>query len=225
MLESREYAAKEIDLFDAIVKLLNEGRSIHELKVADIASAAGMGKGTAYEYFSSKEEIIRAAIRYRICLEFEAFSAFISDSTGVVAMLEKSMDYIADMIRNRFSSLLVMAVSLNFSDIRRLTCEDTNLLPAIENGIREQMRIILEAGKEEGLIGPDVTTEECTLVLGGLYSGFSNEVRFLLGKETLMSSKAASLSRQSPCDDPKECDERIRELRQTVLKLVLKALR
>ncbi len=225
MLQSREYASKEIDLFEGIAKLLNEGRSIHELKVADIASAAGMGKGTAYEYFSSKEEIIHEAIRYRICLEFKAFSEFVSDSSGFVSMLEKSMDYIADMIGNRFSSLLVMALSLNFSDIRRLTCEDEDLLPAIEKGIRDQMRIILEAGKKEGLIGPDITAEECTIVLGGLYSGFSNEVRFLLGKETLLNGNLPRLSGQSPCADAKECDERIRELRQTVLKLVLKALR
>jgi len=225
MIQSREYAPKEIDLFDAIVKLLNEEKSIHELKVADIASAAGMGKGTAYEYFSSKEEIIREAIRYRICLEFEAFSAFVSDSTGFVSMLEKSMDYIADMIKNRFSSLLVMALSLNFSDIRRLTCEDEELLPAIENGIRDQMRVILVAGKKEGLIGPDITEEECTLILGGLYSGFSNEVRFILGKDTLLSGNLRARSRPSRCKDSKECDERILALRQTVLKLVLKALR
>jgi len=225
MLKPREYASKEIDLFEGIVKLLNEGVSIHELKVADIASAAGMGKGTAYEYFSSKEEIIREAIHYKIYLEFEAFSHFISGSNGFVAMLEKSMDYIADMIKNRFSSLMVMALSLNFSDIQRLTCEDGDLLPAIENGIRAQMRIILETGKKEGLIGPEVTAEECTMVLGGLYSGFSNEVRFMLGKEAFVSGKGPSLLGQVPCTDPSECDERIHELKKTVLKLVLKALR
>ncbi len=223
MLQSREYATKEIDLFQGIVKLLNEGRSIHELKVADIASAAGMGKGTAYEYFSSKEEIIREAIRYHVCHEFQAFSGFVTRQDGFVSMLEKSMDYIVDMINSRFSSLLIMALSLNFSDIQRLTCEDCNLLPAIKNGIHEQMGIILEAGKQEGLIGPDITAEECTLVLGGLYSGFSNEIRFLLGKEAFVRNSMSG--HRAPCGDKEECEKRIGELKQTVLKMVLKALR
>lgn len=225
MLQSREYAAKEIDLFQGIVKLLNEGRSIHELKVADIASAAGMGKGTAYEYFSSKEEIIREAIRYHVCMEFQAFSGFVSASDGFVSMLRKSMDYIVDMINSRFSSLLIMALSLNFSDIQRLTCEDGNLLPAIEKGIRDQMNIILETGKKEGLIGSEITAEECTLVLGGLYSGFSNEVRFILGKEAFLKEQLNCDEVPSGLRDAKDNAGQIGELEDMVVRLVLKALR
>ena len=80
--------------------------------MADIAPAAGMGKGTAYEYFSSKEKIRREAIRYHVCMEFQAFSGFVSASDGFVSMLRKSMDYIVDMIVV-FQSL-IMALSLNF---------------------------------------------------------------------------------------------------------------
>ena len=39
-------------------------------------------------------------------------------------------------------------------------------LPAIGR-IRDQMNIILETGKKEGLIGSEITAEECTLVLAG----------------------------------------------------------
>lgn len=223
MIQPKEYASKEIDLFEGIVKLLNEGRSIHELKVADIASAAGMGKGTAYEYFSSKEEIIREAIRYHICLEFGAFSKFVSQGEGLVSILERSMDYIVDMINNRFSSLLVMALSLNFSDIRRLTCEDGSLIPAIEKGIRGQMKIILEVGVKEKLINPSVTPEECYLVLGGIFSAFSNEVRFLLGKDRMVFDGPGMID-QGKADTDEEVNNKIEHLRETVIRLVLKAL-
>lgn len=225
MLQAREYAPKEMDLFEGIVALLNEGRSIHELKVADIAAAAGMGKGTAYEYFSSKEEIIREAIRYHICLEFKVFSEFMSRKNGFVSMLEKSMDYIVDMIHNRFSSLLIMALSLNFSDIQRLTCSDENLFPTIENEIYEQMSVIFRAGKQEGLIGGAVTAEECIFVLGGLYSAFSCEVRFLLGKEPFERAAPKDGDVRKPCNSEEECFERIEQLKKMLLKVVLKALR
>ncbi|NLW89470.1 MAG: TetR/AcrR family transcriptional regulator [Clostridiaceae bacterium] len=223
MLQPKEYASKEIDLFEGIVKLLNEGRSVHDLKVADIASAAGMGKGTAYEYFSSKEEIIREAIRYHICLEFGAFSKFVSQSEGLVSILERSMDYIVDMINNRFSSLLVMALSLNFSDIRRLTCEDGSLIPAIEQGIRGQMKIILDVGVKEKLISPSVTPEECYLVLGGIFSAFSNEVRFLLGKDRMVFDGPGIIDQRKAGTD-EEVNKKIEHLRETVIRLVLKAL-
>ncbi|MBN1892152.1 MAG: helix-turn-helix transcriptional regulator [Clostridiales bacterium] len=224
MLQSREYAPKEVELFEGIVTLLNDGRSIHELKVADIAAAAGMGKGTAYEYFSSKEEIIREAIRYHICLEFKAFSEFVSARDEFVSMLEKSMDYIVDMIQNRFSSLLIMALSLNFSDIQRLTSSDENLFPTIENEIFEQMSTIFRAGKQEGVIGRDVTAEECTFVLGGLYSAFSCEVRFLLGREPFERAAPKESDIRKPCKSAEECLERIENLKKMLLKVVLKAL-
>ena len=47
-----EYSEKEISIFKGIMDLLNQGYRIHEMKVADIAAAAGIGKGTVYEYFA-----------------------------------------------------------------------------------------------------------------------------------------------------------------------------
>jgi TetR/AcrR family fatty acid metabolism transcriptional regulator len=39
-------------------------RGVKNTKIADIAEAAGIGKGTVYEYFQSKDEIIAASFRY-----------------------------------------------------------------------------------------------------------------------------------------------------------------
>ena len=45
-------------MYEAISELVQEKKDVATLKVQDITSRAGIGKGTAYEYFSSKEEII-----------------------------------------------------------------------------------------------------------------------------------------------------------------------
>ena len=45
-------------MYEAIADFLRENRDITTVKVSDITSRAGIGKGTAYEYFSSKEEIL-----------------------------------------------------------------------------------------------------------------------------------------------------------------------
>lgn len=61
---SKEYSPKEKAIFDAIIELFEEGADLNNLTVAEITGKAGIGKGTAYEYFSDKEEMIAKALFY-----------------------------------------------------------------------------------------------------------------------------------------------------------------
>ncbi len=53
-------------LYEAVLELIGENVDIRDVKVSDITKRAGIGKGTAYEYFSNKEEIIGSALLYHI---------------------------------------------------------------------------------------------------------------------------------------------------------------
>lgn len=69
-----ELSPKVIALYHAVSALMAEGEDISEMKVVDITKKAGIGKGTAYEYFTNKEELICYAILYhvdRICGQIE----------------------------------------------------------------------------------------------------------------------------------------------------------
>lgn len=57
-------AEKEMLMYKAVIEMIQENYDINSIKVSDITSRAGIGKGTAYEYFSSKEEIIVKALFY-----------------------------------------------------------------------------------------------------------------------------------------------------------------
>ena len=46
---------KKAAVFRAVLHLLRQGRPLGDLKVSEIAEAAGIGKGTVYEYFPSRE--------------------------------------------------------------------------------------------------------------------------------------------------------------------------
>lgn len=59
-----EPSEKVLRMYEAVHSFMLEKRDISTIKVVDITSAAGIGKGTAYEYFSSKEEIIASAMAY-----------------------------------------------------------------------------------------------------------------------------------------------------------------
>ena len=51
-------------IYQAVTELLAQRADINTIKVSDITARAGIGKGTAYEYFSSRDEIIIMALLY-----------------------------------------------------------------------------------------------------------------------------------------------------------------
>ena len=53
---------KVLKLYEAVIQFAKEGAVITNLTVSEISSKAGIGKGTTYEYFESKEELISRAI-------------------------------------------------------------------------------------------------------------------------------------------------------------------
>lgn len=55
---------KVMKMFDAVLELVSEKAELTSLKVQDITTRAGIGKGTAYEYFDSREDIILFALLY-----------------------------------------------------------------------------------------------------------------------------------------------------------------
>lgn len=53
-------------MYQAVQELIEEGADINRIKVSEITQRAGIGKGTAYEYFSNKEELISSALLYQM---------------------------------------------------------------------------------------------------------------------------------------------------------------
>lgn len=63
-MKSREFSPKEKAIYQAVIDLFREGADLNNLTVSEITGKAGIGKGTAYEYFSDKEEMIAKAVFY-----------------------------------------------------------------------------------------------------------------------------------------------------------------
>ena len=59
-----ELSPKVKAIYEAIVVLFAEGADLNSLTVSEITTRAGIGKGTAYEYFANKEEMIAGALFY-----------------------------------------------------------------------------------------------------------------------------------------------------------------
>lgn len=61
-----EIPPKVQQIYRAVMELIEEGEDPNLLRVSTITERAGIGKGTAYEYFDSKEEIIIDSIVYQM---------------------------------------------------------------------------------------------------------------------------------------------------------------
>ena len=55
-------STKSEKILDALQQLM-EKNNIHHISVSDIAAKAGIGKGSIYYYFSSKDAILDALIK------------------------------------------------------------------------------------------------------------------------------------------------------------------
>lgn len=81
-------------LYGAVAELLLEGREIRKMKVSEITERAGIGKGTAYEYFESREELIVRALQYQQKTWANNIQEELAHKSGFV---EKA-DFLFDMI-------------------------------------------------------------------------------------------------------------------------------
>ncbi len=61
----RVYKDKEIQIFETAWELITE-KGYHETTISHIAKAAGIGKGTIYEYFASKEELVASMVIHNL---------------------------------------------------------------------------------------------------------------------------------------------------------------
>ncbi|MBR5805937.1 MAG: helix-turn-helix transcriptional regulator, partial [Oscillospiraceae bacterium] len=69
-----DYSPKEIAILGGVLKLARQGADITKITSRQIASAAGMGKATIYDYFSTKEEIIFAALAWSMSQQAAEFA-------------------------------------------------------------------------------------------------------------------------------------------------------
>lgn len=57
---------KVLLMYKAVLQLIEEGADVANIRVSSLTERAGIGKGTAYEYFDTKEEIMVCAIVYHV---------------------------------------------------------------------------------------------------------------------------------------------------------------
>lgn len=145
---------KVIAMYEGVIALMNEGMDIHAMKVETITKKAGIGKGTAYEYFKSKEEIIIHALMYDA-----------KKQMWEMYLLQKEKDSFEDKIRVIFECLCEkfknhdichQSIQLWFGSFEadQLIRESILQMQRESKEYKEFINGLLKTGMEQGVISP-----------------------------------------------------------------------
>ncbi len=112
---SREKGKREQILKAAIEVFGSKG--FHTANIIDIAEKAGIGKGTIYEYFESKNSLFIEAIRYKTQIYLEKMECHINKYNSFYDKINAFIDFQRIVIKENF----------NFADVFIKNHEDTFL--------------------------------------------------------------------------------------------------
>ncbi len=65
-MDSRELSPKVLAAYQAVAELFMKGADLSNMTVSEITTQAGIGKGTVYDYFANKEDLIAGALYYEV---------------------------------------------------------------------------------------------------------------------------------------------------------------
>lgn len=121
------------------------------MKVSAIAAKADIGKGTVYEYFTSKEELFLGTVEYGIGLLIAA----VNDNLGKTATYREGLDGLVDSIaeiaaRGPFMTVISDTSNMPFSmdTIAKLK----KIMQGAFMSFRTVLTELIRRGTEEGLI-------------------------------------------------------------------------
>ena len=164
--KAADEAARKAAVYEAALQLIARGVSPAAMTIQQLADTAGIGKGTVYGYFSSKEEILQGLAEYCFARENERIRVLFADCCTLAGLEERAVAYLQDIAANRMGDYKMIAQALDTPG----KCES---MPACADELRDIMRTLLIRLQAAGEIDPAVSLEYCctaifSAVIGGL---------------------------------------------------------
>jgi AcrR family transcriptional regulator len=129
---------KEETILEAAARVF-AGKPFHEVLIDDVATEAGVGKGTIYRYFETKEDLYFAAILY----SFDELSAALAESLAEESSPRRRLERIAREVLS-FSWDRREIFALLLSDERRFPKREEEMQKRRETVCRLAQEAILE---------------------------------------------------------------------------------
>ena len=164
-------------MYDAVLELLNEDADVNTMTVSDITKKAGIGKGTAYEYFKSKEEIIAGAVIYDAQKQGEESWERLEAIEDFEAKIRYCFRWVVECVQEQRAFARFMLLSVQTGGVRETIMKKMQEKheECVEDGCMGAPMAILrgmcEQGRTNGSIRADISAEEAAyMLLGSLTS-------------------------------------------------------
>jgi AcrR family transcriptional regulator len=123
---TRRKDARPGEIIEAALRLFAD-RGYAATKLEAVAAAAGIGKGTIYLYFPTKEDLFRAVVRQAVLPNLEAIAAIAADpNNSAAAILRAIAERFLVVFDTDLTAIpkLVVAESGNFPSLARFYAEE-----------------------------------------------------------------------------------------------------
>ena len=139
-------------MYEAVATFVEEERDLSTIKVSEITSRAGIGKGTAYEYFVSKEELLVYATMWLCGRQMGQMTKEISKIEGFREKFFFLLEWLQE--HKAYNELLIKSIKDGFKgDCEKLkTSVPEELVTYLRTYISDQINELFELGYQEGAI-------------------------------------------------------------------------
>lgn len=153
-------------IFHGVLALAQQGVQLYTVKVQAIATAAGLGKGTLYEYFSSKEEILAATMLWCMDREMNALEEQLLRADSFEKQMESAQEFLVKMLLERGSSYRMITTALTApQEAQELPEQAQQALKLRKDRLTQLIQRVIDTGRAEGRIAADSADEYCRYVI------------------------------------------------------------
>ena len=170
-LETNE---KVLAMYRAVWSLIDEGCDIYRLKVSDITERAGIGKGTAYEYFRSKEELLERAVCYDSMLQYRRLCEGLENQHTLKGCVNSVFDWMEENLRRRRFVIQFMKMGKEHQKMQageEMPCMGKDKDHMLGE-FRDILKDMVDKGRRENGISPDISDQYACLELLGRFLEF-----------------------------------------------------
>lgn len=159
------YTEKQQKIFRTVLDLAGQGENLYTVKVQTIATAAGVGKGTLYEYFSSKQEILVHTMLWCLENELAALKGSLAPGGTFEQDLAALQRCVAECMRQRGSIYRLILGGFSAAELPGLAETYKAEMEAQFAEGNAMKAALIAKGRAEGCISPSCPDDYCSYVI------------------------------------------------------------
>lgn len=163
---------KEIKIYEAVFELAQNGHDLSSVKVQEIANQAKIGKGTLYEYFNSKEEIICKTLYYYLQKQLNEFKAVLVEPLTFDEIVRKGLHAIARTNHRKSAFQVLLSNSQKMQEVQMML-ESKETVHGILSLFDELLDLSVELAISHGIADQNEDREYLRRVLVGSIAAFN----------------------------------------------------